>query len=168
MYTHYAIIENAQVVQYPVDPHRRENGDLIPHALWVGGEFEGKTYAYCHDLDRPPYNQITQDLQEVTPVFDPVRGGWYRSYIVVPASEAVLTKRRGEKIVEIVNTMQNTVSYVDEVLMNSTLTDADRSEWVTYKERWLAVTTDPAFPWIDPLPPAPAIAFSAPTPIHEL
>lgn len=152
MFTHYAQIENGVVVAYPVDPHKMVDGEMMPTGTWLGGEFEGKTYAYCHD--EPPAIDPTQDLVETTPVFDPVRGYWYRQYTIVPASTEVIAARKTQQIVIIQDTVADIVNSVQDVLSKN-LTDADRALWVEFRNKTLAVLSTPTFPWniVWPMPP---------------
>ena len=68
MYTHYAIIENDQVIEYPVNPRvflALQNCYNVPE-YWEGGVLDGKTYVYCHNFE-PAYD-YTKNLREVQTV----------------------------------------------------------------------------------------------------
>lgn len=152
MFTHYAQIENGIVVAYPVDPHKMVDGEMTPTETWLGGEFEGKTYAYCHD--EPPAIDHTQDLIETTPVFDSVRGYWYRQYTIIQASDEVIAKRKEEQIAIAQSCASDIIKSIDNFLLQD-LTDFERNLWVEFRNQTLNVLCLPEFPWniVWPTPP---------------
>jgi hypothetical protein len=152
MFTHYAQIENGVVVAYPIDPHKIIDGVITPTANWLGGEFEGNTYAFCHD-ERPSITH-TQDLVEIAPAFDPVRECWYRQYTIVSASDEVVAERSAKQILAIEETSADIIKGVDLVLLEK-LTDSDRALWVAFRDQILAVSATPISPWdiVWPIPP---------------
>lgn len=152
MFTHYAQIENGVVVAYPVDPHKIVDGVMTPTGTWLGGEFEGKTYAYCHD--EPPAIDHTQDLVEGTPTFDPVRENWYRQYTIVSATAEVIAARKAAQAAIVQDCVADIIGSVHGVLAGN-LTDADRALWTAFRNQTMAVLYAPTFPWdiVWPMPP---------------
>jgi hypothetical protein len=152
MFTHYAQIENGVVVAYPVDPHKMVDGEMMPTGTWLGGEFEGKTYAYCHD--EQPATDHTQDLVETAPAFDSVRGYWYRQYTIVSASAAVMEARKAKQTAIVQDCVADIINSVQDALAGN-LTDADKALWVEFRNQTLAVLSAPTFPWniVWPTPP---------------
>lgn len=152
MFTHYAQIENEVVVAYPVDPHKMVDGVITPTENWLGGEFEGKTYAYCHD--EQPAIDYTQDLVEGTPAFDPVRGNWYRQYTIVPASAEVIAERTAKQTTIVQDCVADIVKDANKILLGE-LNEADRTLWVEFRNQTLSVLESPTFPWNIswPMPP---------------
>jgi len=152
MFTHYAQIENEVVVAYPVDPHKMVDGVMTPTETWLGGEFEGKTYTYCHD--EQPAIDHTQDLVEIAPAFDPARGYWYRQYTIVPASAEVVAKRTAKQTAIVQDCVADIINSVQDALAEN-LTDADKALWVEFRNQTLAVLSAPTFPWsiVWPTPP---------------
>jgi len=152
MFTHYAKIENGVVVAYPVDPHKLVDGVVEPTANWLGGEFEGATYVYCHE-DPPPIDH-TQELVETTPAFDPVRGYWYRQYTIVPASAEVIATRTAAQTAIVQDCVADIINSVQSELAGN-LTDSDRALWVEFRKQTLSVLSAPTFPWniVWPTPP---------------
>lgn len=152
MFTHYAQIENGVVVAYPVDPHTMVDGVMTPTGTWLGGEFEGKTYVYCHD--EQPAIDPTQDLVEGTPAFDSVRGNWYRQYTIVLATAQVIAERKAAQTELVHSTVSVIIGDIQNVLSRD-LTDSDRAAWVAFRNQTMAVLSSPTFPWgiVWPMPP---------------
>lgn len=141
MYTHYALIKDNEVVEYPADP-RKADPTLPP--FWLGGEVGGNVYVFCHNF--PPVTDHTQDLVEIAPAYNEEAGAWYRQYQVVAASPELLAQRWREQIDGIANSVAYYNSVADEVLTNE-LSSEQRNEWLQYKNAVNAVWSQPGFPW---------------------
>jgi len=128
------------------------DGVMTPAETWLGGEFEGKTYAYCHD--EQPATDHTQDLVETAPAFDSVRGYWYRQYTIVSASAAVMEARKAKQTAIVQDCVADIINSVQDALAGN-LTDADKALWVEFRNQTLAVLSAPTFPWniVWPTPP---------------
>lgn len=128
MYTDYAIIENEQVVEYPVNPHLTQK---IPD-YWLGGELDGKQYVFCH-MGVYNYDPETQYLVESTPILDKESGNWYRSFSAVDYSGEELQKRIAELTQITQNTIEEMCNTADANIQNLRFSIERRNAWAEYK-----------------------------------
>lgn len=148
MYEHYAIIENDQVVEYPVNPRvflALQNCYNVPE-YWTGGVLDGKTYVYCHNFaPTPPYDK---SLLEVTPIKNPENGHWYRQYTFVDATPEEIAERTAYAT----ECASNGVMYLLKMVADKQpeielLSPEKQAEWAAYKAQVEAIPNLPTFPW---------------------
>ena len=157
MYENYAIIENDQVVEYPVNPRvflALQNCYNVPE-YWTGGVLDGKQYVYCHCFaPTPPYNK---NIIELTPVKNPENNLWYRQYDFVDATAEEIAERTAHQILCIQNDVDTTVAYLDSIQDKIlTLAESEKQAWAQYR---LAVTNldqQLSYPWDFVWPVRPA------------
>jgi hypothetical protein len=148
MYETYAILENGQIVAYPVNPRvwlAMQNCYNVPE-YWDGGVLDGKTYVYCHNFaPTPPYNK---NLQEVMPTQNPDNGLWYRQYTFVDATPEEISHRTADAIEGVNNGISVLLQMVDERQAEINLMSVEKqTEWALYKEQVLALKNISDFPW---------------------
>ena len=145
MYTHYAIIENDAIVEYPVNPRvflALQNCYNVPE-YWEGGVLDGKTYVYCHNFE--PYCDYTKNLQEVQPIKNPENGLWYRQYALVDATAEEIAERTNAQIERVHNSIQSALAGYD--AMQTILDEIEPEKWDAVRAKLRDVPNQPGFPW---------------------
>lgn len=94
MYKNYALIKDGVVLQYPVDPRKYDpkTGTFNIHEYWEGGDLDGKTYVFCHNVE--PKHNYDERLVEKTPALNVETGKWYCQYDIVKLDADTLAARR--------------------------------------------------------------------------
>lgn len=151
MYTTYAIVDGESVLEYPVNPNLTHS--LPPY--WLGGELDGKKYAFCHNKE--PATDHTQDLIEGQPRFDVESGCWYRQYEIIQASAEKIAQRTAHQTELTNNTINSLRALADEALSGA-LSDEQRAAWLAFKDAVQAVANQPTFPWAIDWPQRPDVA----------
>lgn len=148
MFTKYAIIENGEVVQYPVNPRvwvASAEKYNIPE-YWAGGEFEGKTYVLCHN--REPAHTPRQSLKETLPVYDTESGFWYRHYDIVPATEEEIETRIHPYSLGVENAQKMFLQELETLAPKIALLPAEEQQkWAEYAALVNAITLQAGFPF---------------------
>lgn len=148
MFEHYAIIENDQVVEYPVNPRvflALQNCYNVPE-YWPGGVLDGKTYVYCHNF--APTCPYDKNLLEVTPTKNLENGYWYRQYTFVDATLEEIAERTAIAIEGANNGVMFLLKMIADKQPEIDLMSAGKqSEWAAYKAQIEAIPTLPTFPW---------------------
>lgn len=145
MYTHYAIIENDEIVEYPVNPRvflALQNCYNVPE-YWEGGVLDGKTYVYCHNFE--PYCDYTKNLQEVQPAKNPDNGMWYRQYELIDASPEEVAARTNAQIERVHNSIRSALAGYD--AMQTILEEIEPEKWDAVRAKLRDVPNQPGFPW---------------------
>lgn len=148
MYEHYAIIENDQVIEYPVNPRVflvLQNCYNVPE-YWPGGVLDGKTYVYCHNFaPTPPYDK---NLLEVTPIKNPENGYWYREYVFVDATQEEIAERTLVATEAAVNGVNALLKMIEEKQPEILLMSVEKqAEWAAYKAQVEAIPNSPNYPF---------------------
>lgn len=148
MYENYAIIENDEVVEYPVNPRvflALQNCYNVPE-YWTGGVLDGKQYVYCHCFaPTPPYNK---NIIELTPVKNPENGLWYRQYDFVDATPEEIAERTAYRLLCISNDVDTANKYLDSIQIEiSQLSEEDQALWAQYKTDLNNLAQQDGYPW---------------------
>lgn len=156
MFTKYAIVENGEVVQYPVNPRVwvvSEGAYNVPD-YWTGGELDGKTYVFCHNNE--PRHTPLQSLRETNPVKDQETGNWYRHYDVIPATPEEIDTR----IHSFMLGAEAEQAYQLEKLQGlavkiAALPAAEQEKWAAYKTALQSIPEQTNYPFeiVWPTPP---------------
>jgi len=149
MFTHYAQIENGQVVAYPVNPRvmDRSTGEYNVFQFWTGGELDGKTYVFCHNRE-PEYNPHTQNLVEGQPVFLEDENIWVRTHSIVEATDeekAVRHQRQLDGSVNEIAMLLQTIEVLEPEI--ALLDDVSKARWEVYKQAVANMSNQPGFPF---------------------
>jgi hypothetical protein len=154
--TNYAEIQDGAVVAYPVCPIVvSETGESNLSVNWDGGEYNGKQYVFCHNVE--PYCNHEHNLVEGVPQLNPENGLWYRQYQVVPASEEEIqertTYRKGlmdDQIVREVQDYNGNQAYI------SSLSQEQQADWLKFIAEVQALPQQSGYPWV-PYPSRPHV-----------
>lgn len=145
MYVHYAVVENDQLVEYPVNPRvflALQNCYNVPE-YWEGGVLDGKTYVYCHNFEPPSI--YTKNIVEVTPLKNPENGLWYRQYEYVDASPEEIEQRTALEAERARNTIRVSLEQFD--AMQTILDELEPEKWDVVRAKLRDVPNQPGFPW---------------------
>lgn len=147
--TNYAVIENGQVVEYPVCPIIID--PVTCHSNlpvnWDGGVFEGKQYVFCHNIE--PDCDYMHNLVEGTPVLNQANGLWYRHYDVVPATPEEIQQRSDARAQGLLNAVQREVAQVQEdQAYIASLSQEQQDDWAAFLQQIQNLHLQEGFPWI--------------------
>lgn len=156
MFKNYALINDGQVVNYPVDPRvwLPDENKFNIHEYWEGGELDGKTYAFCHNMEPPcAYDEA---LIETTPAFNPERGLWYRQYNIVKVDAETLIQRRQiaqKGIDDVLNRLFAELNDMAQTI--SELSESEQYKWAEYKKFLEELPNQSEYPFNYVLPTRP-------------
>lgn len=148
--THYAVIQDGEVVEYPVCP-------IVIDAVtcesnlpvnWDGGFFEGKQYVFCHNVE--PHHSYLQALVETTPRLNQENGLWYRHYEVVDAPQDEFKKRSDERAsIMLAQAERELVELQGMQEYISSLSQEQQQAWALFTQTLKTLQQQQGFPWID-------------------
>lgn len=149
MFTTYALIKNGAVVEYPVNPRvwniSTESYNISEY--WMGGELDGKMYAFVHN-NPPKTYPFKNAVENNVPVLNPDNQLWYRGYNVVDASLEEIAQRTAWEIDSVQERRNSYLTEAQEALSKITnLPPEGQQEWDAYFADLQNIESQSSFPW---------------------
>ena len=143
----FAFVENGVVQEYPVSIVQIK--ERFPHTSFPsslqGVDLSDFGVATVVDTERPAFDQFTQRVEEVDPVF--VDDEWRRSYSVVSLSDDETQALLNFKSESVRAERDEKLALCDwTVLTDSPLTTAKKTEWKAYRTALRDITAADGFP----------------------